>query len=435
MAKQSIKLREIKRLFDENGITMIENIDTNSLCELKEVFEGLEDKRFQPYVEYYLSDIVVICILAMLSNCNEWVEIADFAQTKEVWLKSFLGLEKGVPSHDTIQRVMSMVDNHSLLKLTVQFFIEKIDKLSKIRESINENEETTRDIISIDGKTSIGSKRNKTDKEAVKAMHTVSAFSHEYGMCVSQKTVLEKSNEIPAVQDLIEITDIKDCIVTWDALNTQKETVKKVIEKKGDYIGALKANHHSFYTDVKDYFEEDVLQSMRNNKRCFFSITEKEHSALITREYYLSNEIEWLFNKSEWAGLKSIGCVVKTIEKLNGTKEVEKRYYISSITEINYFEKGVRTHWNVENKLHWHLDFTFKEDKNTTMQKNGAKNLQILRKIVLSILNIVKPNYNKSLKRIRFALSLNFEKYIEDLFKLLNTDAIEEFLIKTGKIK
>ena len=176
MAKQSIKLREIKRLFEENGITMIENIDTNSLCELKEVFEGLEDKRFQPYVEYYLSDIVVICILAMLSNCNEWVEIADFAQTKEVWLKSFLGLEKGVPSHDTIQRVMSMVDNHSLLKLTVQFFIEKIDKLSKIRESINENEETTRDIISIDGKTSIGSKRNKTDKEAVKAMHTVSAF-------------------------------------------------------------------------------------------------------------------------------------------------------------------------------------------------------------------------------------------------------------------
>ena len=254
-------------------------------------------------------------------------------------------------------------------------------------------------------------------------------------MCVSQKTVLEKSNEISAVQDLIEITDVKDCIVTWDALNTQKETVKKVIEKKGDYIGALKANHHSFYTDVKDYFEEDVLQSMRNNKRCFFSITEKEHSALITREYYLSNEIEWLFNKSEWAGLKSIGCVVKTIEKLNGTKEVEKRYYISSITEINYFEKGVRTHWNVENKLHWHLDFTFKEDKNTTMQKNGAKNLQILRKIVLSILNIVKPNYNKSLKRIRFALSLNFEKYIEDLFKLLNTDAIEEFLIKTGKIK
>lgn len=200
-------------------------------------------------------------------------------------------------------------------------------------------------------------------------------------------------------------------------INTQKSTVEAVIKNKGDYIGALKGNQGNLYDDVKDCFDYEELEKIKKGKENYVVTKEKEHSAIVTREYFLTTDIKWLSVKKDWKGLKSIGVEKKIIEKKNGQIINEDRYFICSIESVETFAKSVRGHWGVANSLHWHLDFTFKDDKNTTMSKNGAKNLQIVKKIALSILRTVQTFYNVSLKMIRYRLSLDFISLYWNLIK------------------
>jgi hypothetical protein len=225
----------------------IENIGIEPLKELREQFETLEDARYQPFVEHRLSDIVMITLIAVMSEADEWVEIGMFAKAKEAWLRTFLPLPNGIPSHDTIQRVKSRIDGAVLYSLSIQFLIVRMESLAetawmvrlRVEGGADEGEGGPR-VVAFDGKTSRGSKRNKTDRDAVKAIHTVSAYSTDYGLSLAEAVVNEKTNEIPTVRDMLDAANVEGCVVTWDALNTQKETVKKVIEKRGDYVGALK---------------------------------------------------------------------------------------------------------------------------------------------------------------------------------------------------
>ena len=421
-----MKLQEIHEVMLEYGIDKIENISIEALKDLRNTLDNLEDKRFEPYVEHLLSDIAMITIIGVMANADEWGEIAYFAEIKKEWLSTFLRMPNGVPSHDTIQRVMSMVDSTVLYSLCLQFLMERMNKIQAMYKSDEEDcpEEKPKDIIAIDGKTSRGSKRNKTDRDAVKALHTVSAYSTENGLCLSQLGVGEKTNEIPAVQDLIDITQIEGCVLTWDALNTQKDTVKAVIKKKGDYVGALKGNQHNFYEDIRLYFESE-LETVKNVVGCCHKTIEKEQSGVVTREYYLTQDINWLSSKKDWVGLKSIGFVRKTTKKLNGETLCEQRYYIASIADVELFAKSVRCHWRIENSLHWQLDYTFKDDRNTTLSENGAKSLQIIKKVVLALLSLTKPLFDgKSLKSIRLVTALEFEKNIEIIFKALNLPSL-----------
>ena len=247
--------------------------------------------------------------------------------------------------------------------MILRFFMKKLSELTSLIEPKEKQNE--KEIISIDGKVSAGSSRQETENEPTKALHTLNAYSSEWGMCIDQEFIDEKSNEIPAAPILINRLNIVDSILTWDALNTQKETVKAVINGKGDYVGALKGNHGNLYNDTKDYFNEDTLSEIRtgNNKTTglYKKTVEKEHSAIVTREYFLEPEINWLYDRENWAGLSAIGAVVKKTEK--NSKEAnpifEIRYFISSITDINDFARAVRSHWGVENGLHWHLRLHF----------------------------------------------------------------------------
>jgi predicted transposase YbfD/YdcC len=202
------------------------------------------------------------------------------------------------------------------------------------------------------------------------------------------------------------------------------------MKKRGDYVGALKANQHAFYDDVSLYFDDYVCGELRKDETKYKKTIDKEQSGVATREYWLTQDISWLAQRKEWAGLKSIGCVRRTLKKLNGETTVDTRYFIASITDLGAFAKSVRSHWQVENKLHWQLDFTFKDDQNTTMKKHGAQNLQTMKRVALAILSLVQSFYDdKSLKGIRFILSLGFEKHIETIFKLLNAQAIQNLLL------
>lgn len=215
-------------------------------------------------------------------------------------------------------------------------------------------------------------------------------------------------------------------IQPWDALNTQEKNVKKVIDLKGDYVLSLKDNQGITYENVKDYFDDRTKNNLK--EECYIKTVEKEHNAIITREYYLTDDINWLEIKDKWAGLKSIGCVEVTIDRNNEIVK-EQRYYITSFkNDINLFSKAVRGHWSVENNLHWQLDFTFKEDQNTTSLKTASYNLQIMKKLALNILNLVKVNYKTSLKNIRYILSLNYEQEIMKIFNMISIEQLNSII-------
>ena len=283
----------------------------------------------------------------------------------------------------------------------------------------------------MDGKVTKGSSRNKENTEEIKALNTMSIYSHNYGVSLVQDYIEDKSNEIPMGPELIKKLNLTNCILTADALNTQKEPVTAIKEAHGDYVLALKKNQKTFYDDVKDYLDDiNVLKEIE--KVSYYEEKEKSHSKIITRKYYMTSNISWLNNREKWDNLKSIGVEKKIIESIQtGEVKEENRYFIISFEDdISTFADAVRKHWGVENNLHAPLDIVFKEDANRTLEKNGARNLGILKRICLAVLKFVQTYYNLSLNKIRFLLSIDFEKEIETIFKLLNTKDIAKLLEK-----
>ena len=390
----------------------IEEVEIKKLKELKEKAMMLKDERQKGKITYKIWDIVVVTILAVLADCNEWEEIADYAKDKKAFLKTFLKLTGGIPSAKTYERVISILDSNELNRIFVEF----------IKDIQFMEDKYFKDILSFDGKVDKGSARNKgyiVDKTT--PLNVLNVYSDKLQMCIDQEKIEEKTNEITAIPEVIKRLDLTNVICTWDALNTQKEDVKAVISKGGDYCVALKRNQGNFYQDIEEYFDEDRLSIMESGYEGGYQLSrEKSHSQVITYEYYQTEKVKWYAEYEKWEGLKSIGLVKKTIEKADGNKEEEKRYYISSLLlNINEFSNAIRKHWNVENKLHWQMDFTFRSDSNTTMNKKALFNLQIIKKFCLTILNEVKKQKNKSLKRIRKDIARNVEKETIEVFKIL----------------
>ena len=390
----------------------INEIEISKLKEIKEKSKMLKDERQKGKIVYKIWDIVVVVILAVLADCNEWEEIADYARDEKDFLKKFLKLTGGIPTAKTYERVISLIDSQELNKIFVDF-IKDIQFMDDIY---------FKDILSFDGKVDKGSSRKKGYiVEETKPLNVLNVYSDKLQMCIDQEMIEEKTNEITAIPEVIKRLDLTNVICTWDALNTQKDNVKAVISKGGDYCVALKANQGNFYKDVQDYFDEDRLLIIESGYEGAYQLTrEKNHEAVITYEYYQTEKVNWYPDIKLWEGLKSIGLVKKTIDQSDGTRVEEKRYYISSLLlDISVFSNAIRKHWNVENKLHWQMDFTFKSDDNTTMNKKALFNLQIIKKFCLTILNEVKKEKNKSLKRIRKDISRNVEKETIEIFKLL----------------
>ena len=194
-----------------------------------------------------MSDIIMITFFAIISKATEWKEIESFAKKEEKWLKKYLELPNGIPSHDTIQRVISILDSKILYENCLKYFIEIVDKYVA-------KEENEKDVYSIDGKTTNSSSRSSLTTTKINPLNTMSVYSHNYGVSIIQDYINDKENEIPMGTKLLDQLDLKNCIVTADALNTQKETVKSIIKKNGDYVLALKGNQKNFYNEIKEYF-------------------------------------------------------------------------------------------------------------------------------------------------------------------------------------
>ena len=359
--------------------------------------EIINDGRQQSKVRHKMSDIIGIVLFAMLANANEWEEIAGFAKEHENFLRKYLTLENGIPSHDTIRRVYGMINPEILQQIQ-----------NKWNELLNNDEGAKlKKIINIDGKTMRDSGRGDE-----KPHHVVSAWSKEDGFCLGQKAVHEKSNEITAIPELLKTIQIKNQIVTIDAMGTQSEIATQINKQHGYYVLAVKRNQLSLYEDITGYFDDVQLCESVKSSGNYLKTIEKAHNRIETREYYQTSDILWLNNKKNWTGVKSVGMVRNTYYTGN-TVITEQRYYICSImTDIALFERAVRGHWAIES-MHWHLDVTFREDYNTTIDKNAALNLNIMRKLCLSILKLIEVREKKtSLKLKRFFISMNPERYL-----------------------
>lgn len=432
MAKKSTRLEALSETFRENGITS-ETLEGNGALieKIKKQADAVPDYRHPSYIRHLLGDIIMIVFFAVLGNADEWGEIESFAKKKEKWLRKYLELPYGIPTDDTFRLVISNIDTSHFFQVTVGLLLQTVDGI--IRLAGKEDKIQEKGIISVDGKESRGSKRKSGECGEVRALQTLNVFSADYGIRLAQKFIEEKTNEIPAAQELLKLMDLKDSIVTADAMNCQKETVAAIVENKGDYVLALKGNQPLFYQELKDFFDEREQEKIRKGRNGFKKTVEKEHGGIATREYFVTDDVNWYSEKGLWKNLRTFGMVHKTLKQGEESTE-EYRYYIGSIEpDAELFERAARGHWGIEVNLHWHLDFTFRDDKNTSMAKTGAKNLQIMKKIALSILSLVKESYKISMKRIRYELSLDYENEVERMLAMLDTDSIKHVLESKGK--
>jgi predicted transposase YbfD/YdcC len=338
-----------------------------------ECFTNIKDPRVERTKKHFLLDILALSICGILSGAENWQEIEDFGNENKDWFSKFLSLPNGVPSHDTISRVFSAINPQ-------EFQLSCISWLNRIRKLLPET------IIPIDGKTLRGSKRIGAAK---KALHIINAWSCANGVCLGQLKVDDKSNEIPAVPELLKLLYIKDAIVTLDAMGAQKDTVDMISDMGADYVIAVKGNQGTLHETVKDTFDLsdksntryiEVHKAADEIDADHGRIEERTIEVIATAQ--LNNHID-----PRWRNLNSIARITYTRTEHEKTV-VENRFYISSLTASapDKILKTIRAHWQVENCLHWSLDVTFKEDNSRIRDENAASNMSWLRKFCLGLL-------------------------------------------------
>lgn len=344
--------------------------DKNSLRQtsIMSSFSIIPDPRKERNQIYNLFDLITISILGILCGADDWVEVNLWATSNIEWLNQFDICLNGVPSHDTLSRFFRYLDPLAFEKC----FITWTQKIAKVAGGV----------IALDGKTLC----NSSDAvNGTKAIH-ISAFSAENDIVLGQLTIEAKSNEITAFPLLIEMLDLKGAIVTIDAAGCQRNIAKGICNKGGDYALALKGNQGNLYDEVENFFKQAIVVELEESGCDYYKNEEYSRGRRELREVWTIDDIDWLPQKDQWTGLKSLVCL-KSTRTQKGVCTVESRYYISSLSS-NAFKlaHAIRSHWGIENKLHWQLDVSYGEDNCKICKDHGAENFSVIRRATLNIL-------------------------------------------------
>ena len=374
---------------------------TQSMNDIFTTFANLTDPRLERTRHHNLFDIVVVAVCATIAGSDSWTDIERFGCERLEWLRTFLRLENGIPSHDTFGRVFSRLDPAKLSACIVQWLEEVGIELGKH--------------IAIDGKTLRGSYDKKAGQNP---LHLVSAWACDSRLTLGQIATEEKSNEITVIPLLLELLDLKGATVTIDAMGCQKEIAAKIIEGKGDYLLALKDNHPKLCQAVEKEFSTalEAKARPRNLKRHITVETNRGREE--RRQYFVMPAPDTLPGFADWAHLATIIMVVRT-RLIDGQEAGEVSYFLSSLpAKIKNLAKLIRRHWSIENQLHWVLDVTFTEDASRIRKENSPQTSAMLRRLAVSILSrdtSVKDNVRG--KRYRASLSTDVLERIISGFK------------------
>jgi predicted transposase YbfD/YdcC len=355
------------------------------MTSLHQTFGKLHDPRINRKKRHLLLDIIILSILAVLCGAESYDSIELFGKTNYAFLKQLLKLPNGIPSHDTINRVFSILNSKQFERLFIQWS-------NNLKDS-----GTLEQVIAIDGKTVRGSKDSFHNTSPV---HLVHAWSVENNICLGQLKTETKSNEITAIPQILDLLEIKGCIITIDAMGTQKAIAAKIIEKEADYILAVKDNQ-------KTLREEVETASKRYRPVMDVSETEKSHGRIETRQCQVFEKGLIVDSENSWTGLQPVIKITSTRE-IRDKITVEERFYISSLNTLQPFNIYIRNHWGVENNLHWTLDMVFREDEQRKRTKHAAENFSIVRKIALNLLKKDQGKESLRSKRLKAAWNKDF---------------------------
>ena len=354
------------------------------LLDPRPYFTDLPDPRRETQNKLHkLHDVLMIVLCAVLSGVEDWVGMEAFAEEKEAWLRSFLELPNGIPSHDTLSDVLGRIDPAAFRTAFTAWATAALPSLADEQ-------------VCVDGKAVRGSRDG-----ANPAVHLVSAFAGRARWVLGQQAVAEKSNEIAAIRDLLGLLDLRGAVVSIDAMGCQKAIAHTIIEAGGDYVLALKENHPTLCEEVRLWLDAEVARG----RLPVLETLEKDHGRIEIRRYALSHSIDWLEAKPDWAGLQAVGRVEST-RLIGESVSTEYRYFLCSLVEGDRFAAVVRSHWGIENQQHWVLDVQFGEDACRTRRNHSAENLAVIRRMALNVLRHNGP-VRDSLRRRKLRAALN----------------------------
>ena len=364
-------------------------------------FAAMPDHRHPSYITHPLPTIIGITIAAVICGAQDWYDVEDYGQEKKQWLGQFLDVTNGIPSHDTFNLFFQSADPEALEKC-FQNWVCEVATLAEGR------------IISIDGKTLRGSSESK---EQGSFIHMVSAWCSENHMVLGQEKTEEKSNEITAIPALLELLVIKGCLLTIDAMGCQLKIAEKIVDREADYLLAVKENQQFLLDDIREAFGCTPAKDS-------YKASEVGHGRVETRTTSVIEDVDWICRKEEWKNLSSLIRVEgRQYDKKTGNEQSAERYFISSKkASAHYFHDAVKTHWQIENNLHWMLDVIFSEDCSKKRAGNAAQNFSLINKIALNMIGNHRDTQNRGAKKISAKRKRNMAAWNNDyLLEILLT--------------
>ena len=337
---------------------------------LQQAFGALDDPRRDHTKRHELIDILLLGVCCLLCGGRSFVDMEEFGQSKFDWLRTFLALPHGVPSHDTFRRVFGLIDPQQFADCFRRW-------TQSLRQAVGA------EVVALDGKTV----RRSFDRAKGRGpIHLISAWATTNRLVLGQLKTADKSNEITAVPELLRTLELADCIVTVDALNCQKDIAKEISEADADYVMTLKANHGTAYDEIKTFLEDAHRRNFAGLPHDFVETLDKDHGRLERRGYWITEQIDWFADRPQWEKLRTV-ALVQAEREIDGQRSVEQRVFLCSLApDARLLERAVRGHWGIENQLHWVLDVQLGEDQCRVRVGHAAENLATLRRIALNLL-------------------------------------------------
>jgi predicted transposase YbfD/YdcC len=367
-------------------------------------FRSLKDPRINRRKLHSLEAILVIALCAVIAGANDFHQIADFGQKRLDWLRRYVELPNGIPSHDTFERLFARLDPAAFGRCFATWMSQWHQQL-------------TGKHLAIDGKAIRGS---ASPNQGLRCLHVVNVWATEANLCLGMVACEADSNEITAIPHLLELLELKGALVTLDAAGCQKKIVEQIVEQQGDYLVVVKANQEKLYQEIEACFERATEADFQGSRNSYYEKHELGHGREETRCVTVIEEPEGLTEKDNWPGLKVIGMWVSERKEGDGQRTFHTRYFIGSKqAKARYYGTKLRDHWRVENGLHWRLDVVFCEDDNRVQERTRQTNLATIRRLAL---NFLKQEPSKmSIARKRFSAALD-PRFLEMILQVKDSE-------------